>query len=436
MTEGKITPIVESMGRFLSEPDAAWTLVLAPDRKRMIIALPEEAPAIIEQMTVRNAGSPPPPRSPECAQLSLLVNSKCNFHCSYCYAAGSRTDEELNAQRLVPLIDAWLADVKAGVIPEISFSGGGEPLLSMDKIEEIVAAAEQLSAKHGNRVNFSMATNGSLLDRSVLDFLESHRFKLFFSFEIVEDLQKSQRGVWGPVRNNLLEVLRRGIPCVVKCVITCNSMTRQLEMAKSAIAGLPGVRRITFNQSELIALGCTAEKYREYLDEVIPGFFEARRFAANHGVTISSYDYQTMSRRSSHCCPVEVMVTPHGGITFCTVASSPREALYPLVNTGELSPDGQIRYNEAKLASLRAYSANSDPHCRYCAAREFCGGGCPVVRASYPPEKLRIYCGGRRKMLAYMAMERIESIIHAGGFRSLSEWLAGDPALREREFCI
>ena len=436
MAEGKITPIVESMGRFLSEPDTPWTLVLAPDRKRMIIVLPDELPDIIERMTVRNAGSLPPPRSPQCTLLSLLVNSKCNFHCSYCYAAASRTDEELNAKRLIPLIDGWFAGFKADVIPEISFSGGGEPLLSMDKIEEIVAAAEQLAAKHGSKVNFSMATNGSLLDRSVLDFLESHRFKLFFSFEIVEDLQKSQRGVWEPVRSNLLEVLRRGIPCVIKCVITFKSMARQLEMAKSAIAGLPGVRRITFNQSELIALGCTAEKYREYLDEVIPGFFEARRFAADHGVTISSYDYQTLSRRSSRCCPAETMVTPHGGITFCSVASSPREALYQLVNVGEISPDGKIRHDEAKLESMRTYSANTDPHCRHCAAREFCGGGCPVVRASYPPEKLRIYCGGRRKMLAYMAMERIESIIHARSSRSLSEWLAGGPVLKEREFCI
>lgn len=436
MAEGKIIPIIEPMGRFLSTSDTPWSLVLAPDCKRIIIAHQEELPEIIEQMTVRNAGSPLPSRSPECTQLSLLVNSKCNFHCSYCYAAGSRTDEELSAQRLIPLIDGWFAGFKTDVIPEISFSGGGEPLLSMGKVEEIVAVAEQQAAKHGRKVNFSMATNGSLLNSSVLDFLERHRFKLFFSFEIIEDLQKSQRGVWEPVRSNLIEVLRRGIPCVIKCVITCKSMARQLEMAKSAIEGLPGVRCITFNQSELIALSCTAEKYREYLDEVIPGFFEARRFAASHGVTISSYDFQTLSRHSSRCCPVELMVTPHGGITFCTVASSPGEALYQLVNTGEISPDGQIRYDETKLESLRAYSANTDPHCRYCAAREFCGGGCPVVRASYPPEKLRIYCSGRRKMLAYMAMERIESIVHARGIPSLFEWLAGGPALTEREFCI
>ena len=404
----------------------------------MVLASAAELPYAIKHLTAEKADIASYPRNKECRQLSLLVNSKCNFHCSYCYAAQSRTTEELNEERVKPLLDHWLAGLgreRRGE-PEISFSGGGEPLLSMKTIEGIVACAESLAEKHGCRIQFSLVTNGSLLNKQILDYLELHRFKLFFSFEITEDLQKSQRGVWEPVRSNLLEVLRRDISCTVKSVITRRSMARQLEMAECAIRELAGVRRITFNQMELIALSCTALEYQEYLDNVIPGFFAARRFAAKHGVVISSYDYQSLSARSFQCCPAAMMVTPHGGITYCSVASSPREELYPLVNFGELSADGKIECDESKIKALRSYSANEDAHCRFCAAREFCGGGCPVVRACYPPEKLRIYCSGRRRMLAQMALEYIESRICTAGFGSLSEWLSGGPTQEDREFRI
>ncbi len=438
MNSRKIRPIVESVEGFLGETSAQWSLVLAPDNERMFIAYPEELRGAIETLTVENPDIACVSQNKECPQLSLLVNSKCNFHCAYCYASESRTNEELSADRVIPLLDHWFARVASERIsnPEISFSGGGEPLLSMERIEEIVSVAEELAQKHGCEIRFSLVTNGSLLNERIIDYLEFHRFKLFFSFEVIEDLQRSQRGVWEPVRTNLLKVLRRDISCVIKCVITRESMTRQLEMAKRAIEDFPGVRRISFNQMELVARSCSTEEYKEYLDNVISGFFMARRFAARHGVVISSYDYQTLSMRGLRCCPLALMVTPHGGITFCTVASSPKEKLYPLVNWGEISSDGKFDCDELKIHSLRNYSVNDDARCRCCAAREYCGGGCPVVRACYSFEQLRIYCEGRRKFLAYMALEKIETKIQTMGFTSLSEWLDNYPAPNERMFSL
>jgi uncharacterized protein len=424
------------MGAYLGPGGERWNLVFSGDRGLIRIVSEEELPGVLAE---HSDGVPPASafREPEeCRQLSLLMNSRCNFKCSYCYAAQSRTDEELSADRIMPLLERWMSNpaLRSADELEVSFSGGGEPLLSMPEIEKTVSAARALAFRLGKALRFSMATNGSLLDDWILGFLERNRFRLFYSFELLEDLQRRQRGVWQPVRDNLVKVLQRDIPCTVKCVITRLSMSRQPEMAECAVRDFPGLRRLTFNQMELIARQCTLDEYREYLDEAIPGFFAARRLAARHGVSVSSYDFQRMSRRSCRCCPVPPVVAPHGGITFCTAASSPKEDLYPFVSVGEISPSGGISFEEGRLARLKGYRADGDPHCRHCAARDFCGGGCPVARHVYSPAQMSEYCRGRRRFLAFMAMEYAESRLRAAGIDSMGDWLAGKPPPEGRRF--
>ena len=436
MTASSIRPLVESMGPYLGQGGEGWNLVFFGDRGQIRIVSDEELPSMAEEQLdgVDPASAIREPE--ECPQLSLLMNSRCNFKCSYCYAAQSRTDEELSIGRIMPLLEHWMSDpaLRSDDELEISFSGGGEPLLSMPEIEKTVSSALSLASKLEKKLRFSMATNGSLLNGRILDFLERHRFRLFYSFELLEDLQRRQRGVWQPVRDNLLKVLQRDIPCTVKCVITRLSMSRQLEMAECAVQEFPGLRRLTFNQMELIARQCTIDEYREYLAEAIPGFFAARRFAARHGVSVSSYDFQRMSRRSCRCCPVPPVIAPHGGITFCTAASSPREELYPFVSVGEISPSGGISIDEGRLELLKGYRADRDPRCRQCAARDFCGGGCPVARHVYTPAQMQEYCRGRRRFLAFMVMEFVESHFRDAGVTSMADWLAGKPPADRRRF--
>ncbi len=426
------------MARYLGEPDSDWSLVLSPDLCQMRIVAPRELSAAQETLTaevgVLSEISPVEP----CRQVSLLVNSRCNFHCTYCYAAQSRTDAELSAERVEPFLDQWMSSSvwSPGTELEISFSGGGEPLLSMPEIAKIVSSAIAIAEKRKRRLCFSMATNGSLLDVRTLDFLAHHRFHLFYSFELLEDLQRRQRGVWQPVRDNLVAVLQRGIPCTVKCVITRESMSRQPEMAACAVRDFPGLRRLTFNQMETLARHCSLHEYQEYLYEAIPGFFAARRLAARHGVVVSSYDYQRMSRRTGRCCPVPLVITPHGGVTFCTAASSPREELYPFVALGEVSPSGKVSLDESSQTRLKGYCADANPRCRCCAAREFCGGGCPVTRHLYSTEQWREYCVGRRRFLAYMAMEHVEIRLLESGITSMADWLANAPSAEERTFAL
>ena len=149
MSSRRIKPISEPMGRYLGGFDSDWSLVLSPDLGQMRIAASRELPVVQEALTAE-VGAPFLPTSAEpCRQVSLLVNSRCNFHCSYCYAVQSRTDAELSASRVEPFLDQWMSNPvwSSGTELEISFSGGGEPLLSMPEIVKIVSYALAIAEK-------------------------------------------------------------------------------------------------------------------------------------------------------------------------------------------------------------------------------------------------------------------------------------------------
>ena len=65
---------------------------------------------------------------------------------------------------------------------KISFFGG-EPLLRLDLLKEIVQHAETESQRRGERVYFSITTNATLLTEEVRDYLYAHRFYLGLSID-------------------------------------------------------------------------------------------------------------------------------------------------------------------------------------------------------------------------------------------------------------
>ena len=73
-----------------------------------------------------------PTKSPrDIDNMVILPNYKCNFNCSYCYAAKGRSNEEMDVETLDSAMD-WFLDKNR--IPEkdlyIFIVGGGEPLKS------------------------------------------------------------------------------------------------------------------------------------------------------------------------------------------------------------------------------------------------------------------------------------------------------------------
>lgn len=100
--------------------------------------------------------------------LKIQLGLNCNYTCSYCNQAsevGSGTvTKTADADDFLQSLGGWLEDA-----PERIEFWGGEPFLYFAKLKKLVP---ELRSRFPN-ANFSIVTNGSLLDEEVLDFIET-----------------------------------------------------------------------------------------------------------------------------------------------------------------------------------------------------------------------------------------------------------------------
>jgi len=141
-------------------------------------------------------------------QITFEVTDKCNLKCEYCgyghfygnYDSREGTELDIHAAKrlLNYLIKLWNSPLNTSHRKNfyISFYGG-EPLLNMKFIKEIVGFLKGMKSLH-NRFVFNMTTNALLLPQH-MDYLAEHNFKLLISLD-------------GNERNNGYRILKNGKP--------------------------------------------------------------------------------------------------------------------------------------------------------------------------------------------------------------------------------
>ena len=137
--------------------------------------------------------------------ISLLVSGACNLSCSYCFNGGGADatgdDPPMTRDTAFRAVDFLLAN-SSGQIGLDYF--GGEPLLSLDLVREIVAYAEATDRD----VVHSMITNGTLVDEEVASYLAEKRFHVVVSYDggRQDDERRSRDG--SPQRARLQNAIR------------------------------------------------------------------------------------------------------------------------------------------------------------------------------------------------------------------------------------
>ena len=197
--------MVEAFGR---------QLLYAPLRG---ITIEAEAGEIAECERILASGSEPPgleraigdgfrsvPPTPETTdELTILINQRCNFACKYCYSANGRSDAELS-QELFPVITDWF--VRKERLSEshsrklgVTFSGGGDPSLSLGKVRELVELFRRRASELGVNISFGMVCNGSRLKEDDLSFLKKYVDNIVISFDVIPEVHDAQRSHYGTV---------------------------------------------------------------------------------------------------------------------------------------------------------------------------------------------------------------------------------------------
>ena len=122
--------------------------------------------------------------------ITVLTNMDCNLGCRYCHENGFLSQAFLTESQ-INKINTWItSQVRTGQYKKVTiYFYGGEPTLNMHAIEAIAKHVQSLSNEYDFKYNFSMSTNATLLNDSMVDRLvNAHVIDLQVTLDGPEDI--------------------------------------------------------------------------------------------------------------------------------------------------------------------------------------------------------------------------------------------------------
>jgi len=179
----------------------------------------------------------------ELSAFTIFLTERCNFKCSYCFQ--KRGNQDLKTSAIKRALDFFFPFFAEDCF--LNFYGG-EPLLVFDKIKQTVLHLQAKNKIAKKKIHFTMTTNGSFIDESVLQFLSQYNFSLLLSFDgLAQDVSRKE-GSLGPSVCLIEKILGTpGIELETNSVFTPETI-RYFSQSLQFIAEL-GVPEIDFSLS-------------------------------------------------------------------------------------------------------------------------------------------------------------------------------------------
>lgn len=325
--------------------------------------------------------------------VMLNLAEVCNLSCTYCFAEQGDYGQEakfMSWEVARAAIDLVLRQPGCSQECLVCFFGG-EPLLNLSLLQRVVLHAKEQFARHGRKVGFSVTTNGTLMSRSIIKFLNENKFGILISLDGPQPIHdrwrkfKNGRGSYRKIVGNLRDMLRYWKDASPKANIMCRATITPLDPNPHEIItdleklGFPLLlfepvsvspfenHNFHFQESSLAeykyGFQCLAKSWKESL--------LAGRFRSIYPIT----------DRLKKIRDGEVKYHPCGaGRLFFTVSAN--GDLYPCHRlVGQKDHQiGSVFEGIDETLRLKALprSILEKRECPSCWAKHFCGGGCPA----------------------------------------------------------
>jgi len=363
------------------------------DRRESSLALAELAEAGVIS---KGGARPEQPKIPEgtfpLQRIVLNVTNQCNLACGYCYeysedrisqtAGKPKYMAEETAQAS---IDMLIRESASRPSIHVTFFGG-ETLLNFPLLRSSVEYANKQAAAANKHVEYSLTTNATLLNETVVDFLSEHRIGVTVSIDGDRELNDRMRvfhdgrGSYDVIVPKIQMLLERHKTNSIGARVTLN-------------AGVTHVRRIYEHLTQVVgfkAVGlspATANPNRLYhigpqkMTSVLGGFedlaLEYRDWAVEgkqHGFTNANDTLKELHSGISkgYACGAGLGllgVGTGGDVSLCH-----RFADAPVGKMGHVK-EGGIDH-AARQEFLETHNLGARNDCHTCWARPVCAGGC------------------------------------------------------------
>lgn len=338
-------------------------------------------------------------------ELTILINQRCNFSCAYCYSANGRDNKEMSLEQLISIID-WFVDIKRGDSLDITFSGGGDPVLSFNLVRQGIEYALEKALRLSIKLNVGIVTNGSTITSEQMDFISQYNIGLVVSCDIIEEVHNAQRSHYDIVASTIDELCHRNIEIGIRSTITPLNVARQEEMVEVLHKRFPAIRRAAFEVVLNGSLFATSKDLERFYVEFEENLFRAQIIGDNYGIAIGNTIINNVDVCKVRACLGKLVATPYGYLTACSRISSPQEAHFNKFVYGRIDK-GSVYVDDNIINGILDENAESYAECHSCIAKYHCGGGCLLARYSLPMEYFKCYCNFMRNMVLHRLKQQM-----------------------------
>lgn len=265
----------------------------------------------------------------EFTRLSILPSLICNLSCAYCYSANGRSKMEIDKDKLQAMLDYFIdrQRTKSDQLT-IFVSGGGEPLVSWDKLRFAIEYGRCRAYEQGFKLDIYLMTNGTLLTPEIIDVLKQNKVDVGVSFEILPDVQNKQRGHFDEVSQHIKLMLEMGLPPSISSVITELNVGRMDEMVDTVLNCYRGIRHLNFDPAMSNTLFPDAARLDVFYEKFAKHFFAAKERCGKAGITLDCNVVRKAEKLFPRYCQGKLCLTPEGKISICHSVSSPLSLIH------------------------------------------------------------------------------------------------------------
>jgi radical SAM protein with 4Fe4S-binding SPASM domain len=416
-------PLSEEYGRddvFLVYAPVAGNMMIASDEEcnhlKYLIDHPSEASEdmvdIIESLIV---GDPVGERDSKVRRVEdflrmyVLPNYICNFACSYCFSAKGRSKKTLKKAHLKSALDFFIDSKRVNSdLLSISYLGGGEPTMSWDVVKFGIEYAASRACQQGIEMMTTIVTNGSLINKDMVDTFRRYNVRPRISFEILENIQNKQRGQYDNVCCGIDLLCEGGVTVMVRSMITPDNVLLMSQMIQQLHDRFPKIKMVLFDPIISNVTFSNPEFTRSFYDSYFHHFLEARQLAGQYGMTLGCTPLRNLDMVVERFCTGEFCLTPEGTITICHQVSSPLEKSYDDYVYARVDEVGNLCVDKVKFGCLiEQNTIYSQPRCRNCFVKWNCGGGCMMQNNQYSDDVLDVICDFTRRFSKHLLLERL-----------------------------
>ena len=324
--------------------------------------------------------------------MCLNIAHDCNLTCDYCLAGtgGFGRDRSLMSAEVGKCaIDFLVSRSGERPVVEVDFFGG-EPLMNLDAVKEIVSYARGLETKSGKKFRFTITTNGTLLNDEYIAFINKEMSNVVLSIDgrpSVNDKFRKFAGGRGTY-DKIIDKYKKLVQSRTGDYYVRGTFTKDnLDFAED----VEFLYNQGFDQISVEPVVVDSDLPYAITEEDLPAIFdEYERLAkkiiewkkAGSGINFFHFKIDLDGgpcavKRVKGCGRGSeyVAVTPEGDIYPCHQFVGMDDWKMGSVLTGQT--DGKAR---DEFAHADMYSCNE---CRGCWARFYCGGGCWANNALY-----------------------------------------------------